>query len=128
MKIESKSVPEFQKLLRLKGDKNFVLSSLKEINDNVWVEVNLINGVPDTAFLEEIREIEKEHLFDILAVKKSDVNSFLIKHGENNVQTLYDLTPNDVFNKRVSDLENEEKELLNHAFNEVLMRVNHENS
>ncbi|MCP4162005.1 MAG: exonuclease subunit SbcD [Deltaproteobacteria bacterium] len=128
VEIESKKVPEFQKLLRLKGDKNSVLSSLKELNDNVWVEVNLINSVPDTAFLEEIREIEKENSFDILAVKKSDMNSYLVKHGEKDVQTLYDLTPNDVFDKRITNLEDGEKELLKDAFNEVLMRVNHENS
>jgi exonuclease SbcD len=128
IKITNKDVPEFRKLLRLKGDKSKVLAALKELEPELWVEINIDSGITDTAFIDEIKQIEKERSFEILAIKKTDRISYLTKRGEKVVETLDDLTPKDVFEKRITDLEEEEKDLLKNAFNEVLSRVNHEDS
>lgn len=126
--INNIPVPEFRKLLRVKGDKNSIISTLQDLEGRLWIEVNLESGIPDTAFLDNIRQIEKERDFDILAVRKTDRSRYLSKDGEKDLETLNDLTPNDVFEKRITDLEEEEQELLKSAFNEVLIRVNHEDS
>lgn len=129
-KIQSKDieVPVFQKFARIKGNKEEVISDLNGIESGVWVEISLTDEIKDSLFLEEIKELEKEKGFEVLATKRSRAGRTLNHDKDPAVKTLDDLTPLEVFEKRIEGMEEEEKDLLKTAFEDVLLRVKHEDT
>ncbi len=124
-------IPEFQKLICVKGDIDKLKQQIKKVtkyNDrNVWVEVQVDTEewIPDIHA--KIIDMTMDLPVDVLAVKNIRHPVSLQLQQTVEQETLQELMPFDVFEKRLA-LEGiftaEDKENLVHTFNEVLENVN----
>ena len=126
-KIEVKEleIPLTRKLLVLKGDLESILQELEKVEDKTtWIEVHLNDKNPILSN-QTIREYADENTLTILAIK-IDRTQKKLEAKDLSVISLDELTPNDVFSRRLN-LENiEDKEFqreLNLNFKKVLEKV-----
>ena len=125
LSVDEVNIPLYRALLVLRGDLESILSSLESIDDKrTWVEVHLRDENPFLAN-QSIRQRASELDVTLLAVK-IDVNEQKIEQRDFNVLSLDELTPKDLFEKRLEQeelLESVFKEKLSAAFDEVVSEV-----
>ncbi len=129
-RIEAVKIPEFQKLCCIKGDLDRIEESFKSLEfpedgAEIWVEIQVDTDewVPDIQ--NRIAAMTTELPLEVLAIK--NVRQF----GPHRLQqsqkqeTLQELSPTEVFRKRIQMEEGieEDSENLLQAFNEILNRV-----
>ncbi|MCP4757209.1 MAG: exonuclease subunit SbcD [Proteobacteria bacterium] len=131
MKTRSLPIPEFQELRLIKGDLERIEERLRstrpsEDGGTVWVEVQLDTDewIPDLQ--NKINELVEDLPMEVLIVKnlRSDGPDGLRRTKKQ--ETLQELTPLDVFRKRLQaeeGLDEEEEKNLLLAFNEIINRV-----
>ncbi|MBN1227892.1 MAG: exonuclease SbcCD subunit D C-terminal domain-containing protein [Deltaproteobacteria bacterium] len=125
--IEAVPIPEFQKLRRLKGNFDQITEKLKTLDypdngDRIWAEVTIDteDWVPEVQ--NTISAMAEGYPVDILAVK--NIRAFgkrILNQGQKR-ETLQELTPIDVFRKRLEAEEGIDEKIaedLLHAFNEI---------
>ena len=98
--VEELNIPIFRKLLVCKGDMDEILDAFEKITDKSgWIEVHLDDKNPFHAN-QVIRQRAKELGLSVLAIK-SNLKVDSLKDGEFNNSTLDELSPLDVFKKRL---------------------------
>ena len=124
-KVEEIEIPSYKTLLVLKGDLNSIKNDLKNVSDKqTWIEVHLKDENPMFAN-QAIREYANELDLMILAIK-IDRSEKRLQAKELNVVSLDELSPNEVFKRRldVEELEDDAFiEELTMNFNKVLEKV-----
>ncbi len=125
-------IPEFQKIRCIRGDLILIEDKLKEIGEAAsgeitWVEVQIDTDkwIPDVQ--SRIQEIAEKMPIEILAIK--NVRSAGIKRLEQKERqiTLHELSPSEVFQKRLEaeeTLGTEDRENMTNAFEEIVNLVN----
>jgi len=124
-KVEEVEIPLHKKLLVLKGDLESVKKELETITDKTtWIEIHLKDKNPMFAN-QAIREYAVELELIILAIK-IDRTEKILRAKELNVVSLDELSPTEVFQRRVDVEELEDVEFveeLNLRFKEVVAKV-----
>jgi exonuclease SbcD len=125
IEVQELEIPLYKQLLVLKGNLELVLKELKSIEDkDTWIEVHLNDENPIIAN-QEIREYAQEQELLILAIK-IDRTEKRLESKDLNVISLDELTPSDVFSRRLKLEELENKpfiEELNLNFQKVIEKV-----
>jgi len=125
VKVEELEIPLYKQLLVLKGNCESILKELKAIEDkNIWIEVHLNDENPIVAN-QSIRDYAQEEELIILAIK-IDRTQKRLESKDLNVISLDELTPADVFSRRLKIEELEDKEFideLNLNFKKVIQKV-----
>ena len=125
IKIEEIEIPLHRKLQVLKGNLELIKKELKSIEDkSTWIEIHLTDENPMFAN-QAIREYAKELELMILAIK-IDRTQKKLEAKELQFTSLYELTPTDVFSRRleIDEIADENfKKELTLKFKEVLERV-----
>ncbi len=126
--IEEVIVPEFQELRCIRGDLQEILSAIESIGapkngDSVWVEAQVDSEKWEPDIVKRIDEVVDELPVEVLAVKdlKGMKTRQLTQTAE--LKTLERLTPNDVFEKRITEetgISREETDELKMAYNEMV--------
>lgn len=112
-KVEVKEieVPLYRKLQVIKGNLESVVTELKEVSDkSTWIEIHLNDDNPMSAN-QEIREFADKNELIILAIK-IDRSEKKLEAKELKVTSLDELTPSDVFTRRLDVEELEDKEFV----------------
>ncbi len=132
--ITAVKIPEFQILRKARGSLDEVIKKMKAFRHDtpegsVWVEISVIEETWQPDIERTIKELAEELLLDILAIKnlRGDRDRRLKKVHRSD--TLADYTPEDVFDKRLeteNGIEEDLKEELAHAFNEIRNTVSQE--
>ena len=119
-------IPQYRKLLRIKGELNEVKQTLKELTHEkheptLWAEVTVTLSKQELQINKELKELVKDRNIHILAVKAEKLYEpqTLEKHAEININ-LSDLTFHEVFAKKCADMPADEQEELRITFDEVL--------
>ena len=125
IEVEELLIPLHRKLLLLKGDEQSIKEALENVDDkSTWIEIHLKDANPTYAN-QAIREYASTLELLILAIKIERTEKQL--HAkELNVTSLDELTPYDVFGRRLEmeTLENKTfKDALDIAFKEVVEKV-----
>ena len=124
-KVEEIEIPSYKTLLVLKGDLNSIKNDLKNVSDKqTWIEVHLKDENPMFAN-QAIREYANELDLMILAIK-IDRSEKRLQAKELNVVSLDELSPNEVFKRRLDAEELEDDafiEELTMNFNKVVEKV-----
>jgi len=124
-KVEELEIPLYKKLLVLKGDLKSVKKELENITDKTtWIEIHLKDENPLFAN-QAIREYAVELELIILAIK-IDRTEKILRAKELNVMSLDELSPIEVFQRRINVEELEDVEFveeLNLKFKEVVAKV-----
>jgi exonuclease SbcD len=120
------SVPQYRKLLRIKGTLNEVKQTLAELTHEkneltLWVEVTVVLSKQELQISKDLKELVNNKNIHILAVKVEKLynSQTLEKHTEININ-LSDLTFHQVFARRCAHLSAEKQEELRITFDEVL--------
>jgi len=131
LSIEEVVIPEFQELRCIRGDLQEILNPLESIGapkngDSVWVEVQVDSDDWEPDIINRINEVIDDQPVEVLAVKylKGKESRQLIQTAE--FQTLDRLTPQDVFEKRLSEetgISEEDTDELKLAYNEIVNLV-----
>ena len=125
VKVEEIEIPLYKKLLVLKGNCESILKELKSIEDKTtWIEVHLNDENPIVAN-QSIRDYAQDEELIILAIK-IDRTQKRLEAKDLNVISLDELTPSDVFSRRLKVEELEDKEFieeLNLNFKKVVQKV-----
>lgn len=125
VEIEEIEIPLYRKLQVLKGNLESIKKDLKDIEDKTtWIEIHLKDENPMYAN-QAIREYADEHELIILAIK-TDRTEQKLKAKELKVTSLDELTPIEVFQRRLEldELEDEEfSKVLTRNFKEVVEKV-----
>ena len=109
--VEELEVPLYRKLQVLKGDLKAIKKELENIVDKeTWIEVHLKDENPIVAN-QEIREYADEQELIILAIK-IDRTQKKLEAKELNVTSLDELSPSDVFQRRLDVEELEDTEFI----------------
>lgn len=133
--ITAKPVPEFRTLLCLKGDLKEIENTLDTIdwnnysNQSAWLEVIYSSSEWIADIQLEIEQLTKDLPVEVLAIKTKVASpSKLRNNGEQ--ATLDDITPMDVFEKRLEleEITTQTKENLSNLFNDVLNTVYNQSS
>lgn len=128
--ISSINVPEFKKLICLKGDLEQIESDLKQIdwapyhNDPAWLEIQYKSDQWMADLQVEMDQLTKDLPVEILAIKSS-ISTTQQFQAEEALKTLEEISPLDVFEKRLAceEISAEEKKNLTHLFNDILNSV-----
>lgn len=111
VEIEEIEIPLYRKLQVLKGNLESIIKELEEIEDrSTWIEIHLNDDNPMSAN-QEIREYADENELIILAIKV-DRTEKKLEAKELKVTSLEELTPTDVFTRRLDVEELEDKEFI----------------
>jgi len=125
VEVEDLEIPLYKQLLVLKGNCESILKELKVIeNKDTWIEVHLNDENPIVAN-QSIRDYAQEEELIILAIK-IDRTQKRLESKDLNVISLDELTPADVFSRRLKVEELEDKEFideLNLNFKKVIQKV-----
>jgi len=123
--VRELDIPLFRPLVVLRGDVETIVSSLEEIEDKQsWIEVHLRDDNPFAAN-QHIRQRALELGVTLLAVK-IDTSEQKMQQSDFHVLSLDELTPKDLFKKRLEQEELQDsvlKEQLVACFEEVLDEV-----
>lgn len=123
--VKELEIPLHKQLLVLKGNCESILKELQDIKDKEsWIEVHLNDENPIVAN-QSIRDYAQEQELTILAIK-IDRTQKRLESKDLNVISLDELTPSDVFNRRLKVEELEDKtfiEELNLNFKKVIQKV-----
>ncbi len=123
--IQEIEIPLYRKLQVIKGNLETVKEALKNIEDkSTWIEIHLNDENPMFAN-QAIREYADELELSILAIK-IDRTQKKLEAKELKVTSLHELTPSDVFKRRLEVEELEDKafiEELTLNFKEVIEKV-----
>lgn len=120
------TVPQYRKLLRIKGDLNEVKSILSSLSHEenepaLWVEVTVILERQELNINKDLKELVRNKNIHILAIKAEKL--YTTHSLEKNVQVsvnLSDLSCHEVFSQRCAHLPAEKQESLRITFDEVL--------
>lgn len=111
IEVEEVEIPLYKKLQVIKGNLELVKDELKEIKDkSTWIEIHLNDENPMFAN-QAIREYADELDLIILAIK-IDRTEKKLEAKELKVTSLDELTPTDVFTRRLDTEELEDKEFI----------------
>ena len=125
IEVKEVEIPLNQKLLVLKGDLKSILKELETIEDkNTWIEIHLSDENPMLSN-QTIREYASEHELFVLAIK-IDRTQKKLEAKDLNVISLDELTPSDVFERRLKIEELEDIEFtkaLHSNFKKVVEKV-----
>ncbi|MDN5280282.1 MAG: repair protein SbcD/Mre11 [Clostridiales bacterium] len=127
MKVEEVEVPQFQKMVLLKGSYEEILNGLGELDDNpCWIEVQCTDEKEIPQLGQTLRDKVEGSNHEILAVKQ--LRKFFpgLSADEFNSNNLNELKPEEVFAKRLeseTDMSEDEQADLKAAFNELLQMV-----
>ncbi|CAA6807096.1 MAG: Exonuclease SbcD [uncultured Campylobacterales bacterium] len=109
--VKEIEIPNKRKLQVLRGNLESVLKELEKIEDKTtWIEIHLNDDNPMSAN-QEIREYADKNEFIILAIK-IDKTQKKLEAKELKVTSLDELTPTDVFTRRLDIEELEDKEFV----------------
>ncbi|WP_108064343.1 exonuclease SbcCD subunit D C-terminal domain-containing protein [Poseidonibacter lekithochrous] len=109
--VEEIEIPLYRKLEVLKGNLESVIKELNKIEDKTtWIEIHLNDDNPMSAN-QEIREFADKNELIILAIK-IDRTEKKLEAKELKVTSLDELTPSDVFTRRLDVEELEDKEFV----------------
>lgn len=126
--LRSIDIPVFQRLVRAEGTMTDVAEHLKaESAGSVWAEVKLHDAADYADPAGVLRELTDNGQLEILSVKTAkDVHKRI--QAEAPSESLEDLTPEDVFRRRLQseELEQGEEQELVYAFREALEAVHSE--
>ncbi|MDC0933206.1 exonuclease SbcCD subunit D C-terminal domain-containing protein [Arcobacteraceae bacterium] len=124
--VEELEVPLYRKLQVIKGDLDVIKKKLSNIEDkSTWIEIHLNDENPMYAN-QAIREYAQELELTVLAIK-IDRTQKKLEAKELNVVSLDELSPNEVFQRRLDIEELEEKEFIDELtlnFKKVVEKVN----
>lgn len=125
IEVQELEIPLHKPLLALKGNLESILKELEKIEDKTtWIEVHLNDENPIVAN-QEIRDFAQDNELIILAIK-IDRTQKRLESKDLNVISLDELTPSDVFERRLKIEELEDKifiEELNLNFKKVIEKV-----
>ena len=125
VEVEELEIPLYRKLLLLKGDQEYLEKELEKVEDKTtWIEIHLKDNNPSFAH-QVLREYADELELMVLAIKV-DRTEKKLQAKELNVVSLSELTPLDVFGRRLGleELDDEEfKEELTLTFKKVVEKV-----
>ncbi len=111
VEVEELEIPLYKKLQVIKGNLESVKDELKDIEDKTtWIEIHLNDDNPMSAN-QAIREYADELELIILAIK-IDRTQKKLEAKELKVTSLDELTPTDVFTRRLDTEELEDKEFI----------------
>lgn len=109
--VEEIEIPLYRKLQVLKGNLESVIKELNKIEDkSTWIEIHLNDDNPMSAN-QEIREFTDKKELIILAIK-IDRTEKKLEAKELKVTSLDELTPSDVFTRRLDVEELDDKEFV----------------
>jgi exonuclease SbcD len=124
--VEELEVPLYRKLQVIKGDLDVIKKKLSNIEDkSTWIEIHLNDENPMYAN-QAIREYAQELELTVLAIK-IDRTQKKLEAKELNVVSLDELSPNEVFQRRLDVEELEDKEFIDELtlnFKKVVEKVN----
>jgi exonuclease SbcD len=126
--VQEIDIPTYRELILLKGDLESLTKSIKQITDkDSWIEVHIKDDNPLLVH-QKIRELAEELELNILAIKIEKQTHIL--HSEIEAINLDDLSPTDIFRKRIScdNLDKELEDTLINEFKLILDEVRYENS
>ncbi|QEN04650.1 exonuclease subunit SbcD [Thiospirochaeta perfilievii] len=132
IKIDEIKIPKFQELIRLSGNKDFILDSIKKLKDresHAWLEIEYKGSAFVGNLQDEILELISDSFLEVRIIK----NSSLIRRVLDSSQTLEELeelTTEDVFEKclDVYEVSKDEKPLLRKLYKRVLAEVYEEDT
>ncbi|MBP7508469.1 MAG: exonuclease SbcCD subunit D C-terminal domain-containing protein [Prolixibacteraceae bacterium] len=130
--VTEHDIPCFQKLIRVSGNFDSVkgkVTELANINENLWLEIEILDSSSSGTITEELDEIIKNSPIEILRIKNSGLrNNVLMASTEN--ETLDDLNELDVFNRclEINNIPEEEQNQLIETYKEVLLSLRQEDT
>ena len=126
--ITVKPVPEFQKLIQIKGSYEHITDKIKKLKHSeadAWLEIEYTGNEILTNLKDEMDKMTEDSNLEILRIINKKLISGILSQDADN-QTLETLDETDVFMKRleIENLPEEQKQKLLSLYKEVLLTIN----
>ena len=126
--VKNIPIPTYRKLFSLSGGMEEILDSLRELiekKEEGWVSLNLTESGVSSSLRSQAESITSSTGLEILVIKDTTVSQMLME-DEERVDSLEDLSEEDIFNRFLCEKEihGEKKESLISLFREILHQIN----
>ena len=123
-------IPRFRKLFQIRGDEKTIIKELSDLVENKeegWVSLEITESGVSSSIRTKAETMTKDTGLEIIHIKDTTVSKKLLE-TEENIDSLENLTEEDIFSKFLDEKEikDERKKDLLSLFNEILLTLREE--